>query len=258
MHQGRTLLARSLRMADDLIAARPAAGSPGSGGRPLPADPAREILVAIDVIRAFTTAAILVARGATEIICARDFHEVKEVAAEIPSALIAGEQRDPPFPDVDLPNSPVAAASADVAERVIVFCTVNGTRTLAAAPPGVTAIACAAVNVGASASWILAHRGTAPVHLVCTDPGADEDAACAGHMAALLRGAVPDSAATRRAIVAAARVHERQWRAKVPADMWRGFVADVDVCARIDAVPVVLACRRNERGLTVMRNGSMP
>jgi 2-phosphosulfolactate phosphatase len=244
-------------MADDLIPMRPAAGSPGRGGRPRPIGTAPGIVVAIDVIRAFTTAAILLARGAKEIICVRDFHEVEEVAAEIPSALIVGEQRDPPYPDVDLPNSPVAAASADVTGRVVVFCTVNGTRVLAATPLGVTAIGCAAVNVGASASWILASRGSGPVHLVCTDPGADEDMACAGHLAAILRGKVPDSAATRRAIVAAARVHEARWRANVPAEMWRGFVADVDVCAQIDAVPVVLACTRDERGLIVMCNGSM-
>jgi 2-phosphosulfolactate phosphatase len=245
-------------MADDLIPAWPAAGSPGTSPRPHPVGTPHEIMVAVDVIRAFTTAAVLLARGATEIICVRDFREVEEVAAQIPSALIVGEQRDPPFPQVDLPNSPVAAASADVTGRVFVFCTVNGTRVLAATPPGVTAIGCAAVNVGASARWILASRATAPVHVVCTDPDADEDVACAGHLAALLRGEAPDSAATRRAIVAAARVHELTWRAKVPADMWRDFVADVDVCARVDAVPVVLACTRDERGLVVMRNGSLP
>jgi 2-phosphosulfolactate phosphatase len=226
----------------------------GCSARPAATD--LGLVAAIDVIRAFTTAAILLTRGAREIICVRTFSDVRKVAKGIEPVLVAGEQRDPPFPHVDLPNSPVVAASADVAGRVIVFCTVNGTKVLADIPPEVTAIACSAVNVAASAAWILADGHSGQAEVTCTDPDAGEDIACADHLAALLRREVPDTAATRRAIIAAASVHERQWRAKVPEDMWRSFVADVDVCAQVDAYPVVLECRRDDRGLIVMRKGS--
>lgn len=173
------------------------------------------LVVAIDVIRALTTAAILLTRGGTEI-CVRTFSDARQVARGIPSALVAGNSVTRLFP-LDLPNSPVAAASANVAGRMIVFCTVNGTRVLAGTPPRVTTIACSAVNVAACAAWILA--------------------------------------ATRHSIMAAASV-QRQWRAKVPDDMWRSFVADVKICAQADAYPVVLVCRRDDRGLIVMRKGS--
>jgi len=230
------------------------------GGRSLsrgrPAGPG--LAVAIDVIRAFTTAAILLSRGATELICVRSFAEVRAVTARMPAALVAGEQRDPPFPRVDLPNSPVAAATAEVTGRPVVFCTVNGTRVLAAMPRSVIAVGCAAVNVSASAAWILDRPESWPVHLVCTDPDAGEDRACASHLAALLRGEAPDPYATRCAVIAAAGAHERQWRDRVPEDLWRGFLADVDVCAQVDAVPVVLACSRDDAGLMVMRNGAPP
>jgi len=216
------------------------------------------LVVVIDVIRAFTTAAILLGHGATEIICVRGFDEARATVRRLGSALLAGEQRDPPFPRVDLPNSPVAAAAADVAGRVIVFCTVNGTRALADTPPGVTAIACSAVNVGACAAWILANQGRRQPRLECSDPGAGEDLACADHLAALLRREVADASVTRRAITAAASVHERQWRDKVREDVWCRFVADVAVCAQIDAYPVVPVCARDGRGLMVMRQGRVP
>lgn len=225
---------------------------------------ASSVVIVIDVIRAFTTAAVLIARGAAEIICVHDAAEASALAANMRDALIVvGEQDHPPFPEVDLPNSPVAAASADVDGRSVAFFTVNGTRVLAQVPPVTAVLGCAVVNISATAAWVLAHHHGAPVHVVVSDPDSPEDLVCADQLAALLTGTAASSPATRAAVMRAgvlraAEVHARRWRANVPEELWRSFLADVRVCAQADAFPVVLAGTLNESGLLIVRPGSAP
>jgi 2-phosphosulfolactate phosphatase len=212
------------------------------------------VVVVIDVIRAFTTAAVLLAGGASEIVCVRDVREAEAAAATMcDTPLLIGEHRDPPFPPVDLPNSPTAAAGKEVTGRTVVFFTVNGTRVLAQVPPSLVILAAAAVNVSATAAWILAKHPNSPVYLLVSDPSGPEDLACAHHLAVLLTGGEPDSAQTEIAVLRASAVHERTWGANVLEAAWNAFVVDVEVCAKVDAVPVALVCAWNSAGLLVMR-----
>jgi 2-phosphosulfolactate phosphatase len=215
-----------------------------------------EVVVVIDVIRAFTTAAVLLARRARQIICVDTAAEALALARTTsPFSLVVGEQLHPPFPVVDLPNSPVAALSAQVLERTVTFFTANGTRALAATAPVATVLAASLVNAGATADWIRVHHPDAPIRLIVTDPGGPEDRGCALHLGALLTTGTGRPAAARSAAVAGVDSHRRRWARHVPPEVWQDFLADSEICAQLDAWPVVLLGTRGPGGAVTLSRG---
>ena len=226
---------------------RPAHGPLGSAG---------DTVVVIDVIRAFTTAAILLAGGVPHLACVSDAGQARRLLGDAaPGHLVVGEQEDRPFTDVDLPNSPSAVLAAEVRDRPVVLFTANGTPALVRVPARATMLAGAIVNAHATAGWILANRPGVPVRLVVTDPRAPEDFICATYLSALLTGRPVDDAQTRTAVTAAADAHARRWGRHTSRAYWLGFLADVRICAHVNAVPVVLLGARDESGHVVLRRG---
>ncbi len=207
-----------------------------------------DVVVVIDVIRAFTTAAILLSRGVPSIDCVADAEAAARLAqARTPRPLRVGEEIHRPTAVMDLPNSPHAAIVADVAGRSTILYTANGTRALLATPPDTTVMAAALVNAAATARWLRAQRPGAAVHLVVTDEAGPEDQACAGYIASLLDGDPIDLAAVVTAVRAGEEAHARRWRAFVTDDHWRSFTADVAICAHVDRFPVAVVGRHEVR-----------
>src|SRR5689334_14499102 len=91
------------------------------------------VVVAVDVLRAFTTAAYAFAAGALSIVLVGGVAEAVEVGRSIPGALVMGEEHGRRPPGFDLSNSPVAASQADVAGRVLVQRTGAGVQGVLAA-----------------------------------------------------------------------------------------------------------------------------
>ena len=85
-------------------------------------------VVAVDVIRAFTTAACAFAAGAREIWLVADVDEALALAARHPGSVVMGEERGLRPDGFHLSNSPVAALEADLDGRVVVQRTSAGTR----------------------------------------------------------------------------------------------------------------------------------
>src|SRR3954471_20531579 len=86
------------------------------------------VVIAIDVLRAFTTAAYALAGGATAIWLVAEVDEAIELGRSIPGACVMGENRGRRPEGFDLSNSPVAVSEADVAGREIVQRTSAGTQ----------------------------------------------------------------------------------------------------------------------------------
>ena len=86
------------------------------------------VVVAVDVLRAFTTAAYAFAAGAAAIWLVAGVEEALELGRRIPGALVMGEERGRRPPGFDLSNSPVEASRADLGGRVLVQRTSAGTQ----------------------------------------------------------------------------------------------------------------------------------
>ena len=84
-------------------------------------------MVAIDVLRAFTTAAYAFAAGAERIVLAGGVDEAFRLRAELPDALIMGEEGGLRVEGFDLGNSPVEFTREAVEGKRLVMSTTNGT-----------------------------------------------------------------------------------------------------------------------------------
>ena len=90
-------------------------------------------VIAVDVLRAFTTAAYTFGAGAKHIYLVADVDEALAFKAAHPGALAMGEDGGRRPAGFDLSNSPVEAAGADLEGRVLVQRTSAGTRGVIAA-----------------------------------------------------------------------------------------------------------------------------
>lgn len=152
-------------------------------------------VVVIDVLRSFTTAAIALARGASELILPASLDAAHALKAADPEALMAGAVGGgTQVPGFDVGNSPSALHSLALAGRRVVLHSAGGIRGALECRRADIVLAAAMVNAGATARLL---RALAPdlVTLVITglwtDRDGDEDKACADLIEALLRGADP-------------------------------------------------------------------
>jgi 2-phosphosulfolactate phosphatase len=111
------------------------------------------VVVVVDVLRAFTTAAYAFAAGASAIWLVGEVDEALELGRELSNALVMGEEHGRRPPGFDLSNSPVAVAQADVAGRDLVQRTSAGTQGVIAATTAdrlfVASLVCASATAAA-------------------------------------------------------------------------------------------------------------
>ncbi len=159
--------------------------------------PDADAIVVIDVLRAFSTAAVALDQGALEIFPVQEVSEAFERRAREPDLVLMGETDCLPVPGFDLGNSPVAASAFSFSGRRAVQRTTAGTRGLVccAEAPSLWA---ASFLVATSTVAALQAEGCRRVGFIITGTvhygSADEDLACAEWMAELLQGRQPQPA----------------------------------------------------------------
>ena len=124
------------------------------------------VVVAVDVIRAFTTAAYALAGGASAIWLVAGVDEALELAAAIPGALVMGEEHGRRPPGFHLSNSPVHVSEADVDGRVIVQRTSAGTQGVVAARAAERLFAASLVCASATAAAVEATALGVPTYVI--------------------------------------------------------------------------------------------
>jgi 2-phosphosulfolactate phosphatase len=129
-------------------------------------EPIDGVVVAVDVLRAFTTAAYAFAAGAVAIWLTSEVEEAIALGKEIPGALVMGEEHGRRPPGFDLSNSPVAVARADVAGRHLVQRTSAGTRGILAATSADHVFAASLVCASATAAAVCRLGDAAPSYLI--------------------------------------------------------------------------------------------
>ena len=165
-------------------------------------------VVIIDVFRAFTTAAVLLAHGAEKIIMVGDVEEALTLRSAGAGHLVAGEVGGRAPPGFDLSNSPFEAAHASVEGLTIIQRTSAGTQGIVAARQAEQLYAGSFVTAEATAH-AMARQRPADVTLVAMgDNGVtrtDEDELCAIYLRNLLQGQPGGVPAIRDVVLASAR-----------------------------------------------------
>lgn len=152
---------------------------------------AEGVVVVIDVLRAFTTAAVAFERGAKEIVLVATVDEAIEIRHHHPDILLLGEVEGRPIPGFDLPNSPSTLAGMDLRGKRLVQRTTAGTQgaVLAArASPLLVAGLSVAAATAAYLQILNPHRVSFVATGVRPGGGGEEDSVCAEYIASLIRG----------------------------------------------------------------------
>jgi 2-phosphosulfolactate phosphatase len=163
-------------------------------------------VVAIDVIRAFTTAAYALGAGARHIYLVDGVADALAFKAAHPGAVAMGEDHGRRPEGFDLPNSPVMAAAADLHDRVVVQRTSAGTRGVVAADAATRLWCSSLVCASATASAIVGSGLGAPTYVLTgwfadrPEHSGDDDRLTAEHIEALRVGRDPDPALVARLV----------------------------------------------------------
>lgn len=211
------------------------------------------IVVVIDVIRAFSTAAYALAAGAEEILLVSGLEEARQLKASLPGSLIVGEEQGLPVAGFDFCNSPLEMLGVDFRGRTLIQRTSAGTQGVVRSTRAAALLGSSLVVAEATAACIhrlAAGHADAQVTFVLTGqrPGGfgDEDAACADLLEARLTGQPVDLGEIER------RVRQSPW-GQVFADPQRAEfpIQDLELCLAVDRFNFALPVIRRDRHLVL-------
>lgn len=159
----------------------------------------------IDVFRAFTTATVALANGATRIVMVGTVEEALSLRESGAVQLCMGEVHGRAPPGFDFGNSPFEISHAELQGRTIVQRTGAGTQGIVAAGKAERLYAASLVTATATARALLS-GSTERITLVAMGNNAivrtDEDELCAIHLRNLLEGRPGDAEAVRKLVLA--------------------------------------------------------
>ncbi len=162
------------------------------------------LVVVIDVLRAFTTAAYLFDAGVPEILLAGEVEEAYALREQMPDCLISGEIDGHKPPGFDLGNSPSQIQRDRVAGRRVIQRTTRGTQGAVRARSAQTILTASLVTLGATAHYI---QSLAPESVTFVPTGirpgeerGDEDVVCAECLEDLLTGKAIDREQVERRV----------------------------------------------------------
>lgn len=152
-----------------------------------PTDQIPNCAIAVDVLRATSTMATVLAAGGEAVQVFSDLDQLMEVSEKWPAEkrLRAGERGGAKVPGYDLGNSPLDCTPEKVQGRRLFISTTNGTRALQRIQAAPTVIAAALINRAAVVKYLLAHQ---PKTVWIVGSGWEgtfslEDTVCAGAIA---------------------------------------------------------------------------
>jgi len=156
---------------------------------------ATDLVIVIDVIRAFTTAVFAFSRGAQTITLVSTVEEALALRNEIPDSLVMGEVMGLPLDEFDYGNSPSELVNIDLKNRHLIQHTSAGTQGVVNSKNADVLLASSFCCAQATADFIL-RKSPKVVTFVITGLGPDgrgeEDLACAEYLEELLKGTNPD------------------------------------------------------------------
>lgn len=169
------------------------------------AQQARGAVAIIDVFRAFTTAAVVLANGASRIIMVGAVDQALALRSDGVGQVCLGEVGGSAPPGFDFGNSPFEVSEVDFARKTVIQRTSAGTQGIVAARSAERLYAASLVTASATARALLS-RPADRISLVAMGSEAiarsDEDELCALHLRNRLEGRPGNPAALRDVILA--------------------------------------------------------
>jgi 2-phosphosulfolactate phosphatase len=193
---------------------------------------ARGVVAIIDVFRAFSTAAVALANGASRIIMVSTVEEALSLRDCGAGQVCMGESGGHAPAGFDFGNSPFAVSTVDFHGKTIIQRTSAGTQGITAASLAQRLYASALVTAAATARSMRA-GDPAQITLVAMGKNAldrtDEDEICALHLRNLLEGRPGERDAVRQMILAGGEA--ARFRDANPPHL---YSADLDIALDID------------------------
>ncbi|KPL78697.1 hypothetical protein ADN00_05465 [Ornatilinea apprima] len=153
------------------------------------------VVVVIDVVRAFTCAAVVLAGGAQRDYLVSGVEEALALRQRLPNAVVMGEIEGIKVPEFDFGNSPSQLSRINFQGKTVIQRTTSGTQGVVRSRQAEKIFAASFCVAGATARAIRALK-PAEVNFVSTgirdDGRGDEDVALADYLAALLSDKQPD------------------------------------------------------------------
>ena len=211
------------------------------------------VVVVVDVIRAFTTAAYAFAAGARDIVLTDTVENALSLRDRFQGTLVMGEVNGIKPESFDLGNSPAALVGVDLAGRRLIQRTSAGTQGVVRSSAGADALLAGSLCIAGATARAIERLVPETVTFIITGTRegsrlhtGDEDAACADYIEALLRGETPDRSAIVRRVLDSpnGRAFLNPAYPELPA-------ADLDYCTAIDRFDFSLPVIRQD-GLLLM------
>jgi 2-phosphosulfolactate phosphatase len=202
-------------------------------------------VVAVDVIRAFTTAAYAFSAGARHIFLVDSVTDALALKQDDPDVLVMGEDGGRRPGEFDFSNSPVAIAAADLDGRVLVQRTSAGTRGVVAARSATRLWCASLVCASATAAAVRSSGLGAPTYVITgnfedrPEMNGDDDLATAHLIDRARRGEELDAVGTAEFITTS----REAWRTLTLGD---GHVDPDDIvyATRVDAFNFAMEVHR--------------
>jgi 2-phosphosulfolactate phosphatase len=204
------------------------------------------VVVVIDVLRAFSTAAYAFGAGVESIILVGDVEEALSLKAQLPDTLIMGEVHGIKPEGFDFGNSPTELTWQNLNGKSLIQRTSAGTQGVV---HSISAAKLFTASFVVADATVRAIQQLEPeqVSFVITGRYFDgEDKACADYLKARLSGKNPDPEPYLEQVRTALELEH------MPTEKFPHIVNDVDYCTRLDAFPFAMPVTR-EQGRPVMR-----
>ena len=205
-------------------------------------------VVIIDVLRAFTTAAVAFQGGASQIVLASSVSDALELKARGVGAMCIGERNGIRPAGFQLGNSPAAMRSADVHGKTLIQTTTNGTAGILAARQAQYIFAASFVCAEATVAAI---RSLTPDRVSVVAMGrqgarADEDELCALYIRSRLEGRQPDMAALSTTASTMVRQPPREL-----VDKGEYHEQDRAIAFSLGTIPIAMQAAQSEGRITL-------
>jgi 2-phosphosulfolactate phosphatase len=166
---------------------------------PLPAQ--ADLVVVVDVFRAFTTSCYIMEQKPRRYIPVETVEEAFALRQLMPTSVLIGERHGVRIDGFDFGNSPTEILSADLADRTCIHTTTGGTRGLVRPPESCRVVTGGFVNALAVQKFIEKGRYQFVVFLCTAEDGrAEEDLAFSHYMIGQLAGRQVDFASIKETL----------------------------------------------------------